>query len=130
MSAAYLDSSALVKLAVTERESGALRRYVRTVERKTSSQLARVEVIRAVREHGASHIRRAREILRRISFITIDDALLEHAAMLDPPSLRTLDSIHLAAALSLGGDLRELVTYDQRMIEGAHAIGVPVVSPR
>src|SRR5262249_40095112 len=56
----YLDSSALVKLVVAERESTALRRSLRTEPRRASCALARVEVVRAVRPHGGAAITRAR----------------------------------------------------------------------
>lgn len=47
MAAIYLDSSAIVKLAVREPESDALRRYLRTRHPRVSSALARAEVMRA-----------------------------------------------------------------------------------
>lgn len=46
MSATYLDSSAIVKLAVREAESVALRRYLRRRQLLVTSVLARVEVLR------------------------------------------------------------------------------------
>jgi predicted nucleic acid-binding protein len=48
MRAAYLDSSALVKLVIAEPESAALRRYVRRRRPLVSSALARTEVLRAL----------------------------------------------------------------------------------
>jgi uncharacterized protein len=41
-----------------------------------------------------------------------------------------LDAIHLAAALELGGDLGVIVTYDDRMLQGAAARGLAATSPR
>ncbi len=49
----YLDSSAIVKLAVREPESLALRRYLRRRRIVVSSDLAHVEVTRAVLPLGA-----------------------------------------------------------------------------
>ena len=46
--ATYLDSSAIVKLAVAEPESAALRRYLRRRRPLVSSALARAEVARAL----------------------------------------------------------------------------------
>jgi len=51
------------------------------------------------------------------------------AATIGPPTLRTLDAIHLASAAALGTDLESFVTYDRRLAESARAIGVPVASP-
>ncbi len=44
-------------------------------------------------------------------------------------TLRTLDAIHLASALSLGDALTSLVVYDRRLTEAAAAAGIEVVSP-
>jgi predicted nucleic acid-binding protein len=126
----YLDSSALVKLVITEPESAALRRYLRDEPRRASCALARVEVIRAVRAHGAAATTRARRLLRRLDLVQIDDELLDAAAGLDAGILRSLDAIHLAAARILGDELTAVVTYDQRMAAAATTAGIPVDSPR
>lgn len=123
MSVVYLDSSALVKLVVAEPESEALRRYLRSHRRRVSCALACVEVVRAVRAHGAPAIARARDLLTRLDLLRIDDLLLDRAASLDPVVLRSLDAIHLAAAQLLGEDLDTLVTYDARMVQAAAALG-------
>lgn len=59
----------------------------------------------------------------------VDDAILEVAVRLDPPALRTLDAIHIATCLQLAADLDAIVTYDRRMIEAAHLLALPAVSP-
>jgi uncharacterized protein len=82
----YLDSSALVKLVVAERESAALRRYLRGEPHRASCALARVEVVRAVRPHGAAAMTRARRLLRRLDLLQLDDELLDAAAALDGES--------------------------------------------
>lgn len=51
------------------------------------------------------------------------------AGRLLPPELRSLDALHLATALELAGELEGIVTYDHRMVRGAKAAGVPIVSP-
>lgn len=56
-------------------------------------------------------------------------AVLDAAAGLDPPLLRTLDTIHLATAERAGADLRTVITYDARMAEAAEALAIPVVAP-
>lgn len=125
----YLDSSALVKLVVRERESSALRRFLREEPDRLSCALARTEVLRAVRVEGAAAIERARRVLRGIHLIRLDDALLEAAGLLDPAIVRSLDAVHLAAAQQVAADLTALVTYDRRMAEAAVVLGFPVVSP-
>jgi predicted nucleic acid-binding protein len=125
----YLDSSALVKLVVAERESAALRRYLRKEPQRASCALARVEVLRAVRPHGAAAVTRARRLLRRLDLIQLDDELLENAATLDSGVLRSLDAIHLAAAWSLTDELGAIVTYDDRMTKAAGLLGLTVDAP-
>lgn len=127
--AVYLDSSALVKLVVAERESSALMRFLRRRPLRVSSALARVEVARAVRPHGEAALDRARRVLGAVDLLDLDDPLLDVAASLDGDHLRSLDAIHLAAALALGDDLAEVVTYDRRMADQAEAHGMVVVAP-
>ena len=126
----YLDSSALVKLVVAERESAALRRDLREEPDRATCALAKVEVVRAVRPHGAAAVARARRVLQRLDLVRLDDELLEAAAMLDGGVLRTLDAIHLVAARALGDELTTIITYDQRMGVAARAIGLTVSAPR
>lgn len=127
--ALYLDSSALVKLVVEEPESQALREFLPGHPIRVSSALARVEVVRAVRDHGPEALRRARQVLTTLRLLRLDDQLLDEAAGLDPVVLRSLDAIHLASARALGEDLDSVATYDTRMNEAARALGLPVSSP-
>ena len=122
--AVYLDSSALVKLVVHEPESEALRSYVRRHGTRVSCALARVEVVRAVRPQGRRAIASARELLKRLHLMRLDDALLDTAADLGHAAVRSLDAIHLGAAQTLGGELEALVTYDIRMKEAASQLGL------
>lgn len=126
---AYLDSSAIVKLAVAEEHSGALRSWLRERPDRTSCAVARTEVLRAVRSTGPAASVAARAILMGLNLIQVDDRLLDAAASIDPAILRSLDAIHLAAALSLGDDLGAVVTYDLRMLEGAQLLGLPTARP-
>ena len=65
------------------------------------------------------------ERLLRFAFMGPDR---DAAAAIRPTELRTLDAIHLAAAMSVPG-LRALVTYDRRLADAAADAGVVVVSP-
>ena len=126
----YLDSSALVKLVVAEPESTALRRYLTAEPDRASCSLARVEVARAVRDHGPAALSRARRVLQRIHLVALDDELLDAAATLDPRILRSLDALHLAAAQLFGDELTAVVTYDRRMADAAVLLELTVVAPR
>ncbi len=59
----------------------------------------------------------------------VTTGIFEEAGRLDPAMLRTLDAVHLAAALDLGDDLAGLVTYDVRLTDAAIALGISVVVP-
>jgi predicted nucleic acid-binding protein len=126
----YLDSSALVKLVIVEPESRALRRYLRRERDRASCAIARVEVTRAVRAYGPGTVSRARRLLQHVNLVRIDDALLEAAATLDPPILRSLDALHLAAAQAFGAEVTAVVTYDSRMATAAGLLDLRVDSPR
>jgi uncharacterized protein len=126
---AYLDSSAVVKLIVSEAESPALQKWIDGRPRVASCALAITEVPRALRHLGPDMLARARDELRTFELIAVDDRLLETAATLDPTILRSLDAIHLAAAVSLGADLDVVVSYDMRMLEGARILGLPTERP-
>jgi uncharacterized protein len=126
----YLDSSAIVKLAVREPESLALRRYLRRKHPLVSSALARTEVLRALLSAGAEAMIRGRAVLQRIDLVRVNDRILNAAGVLRPPELRSLDAIHLATAQELGNELTALVTYDDGMVTAAKHLGCKVVQPR
>lgn len=126
----YLDTSALVKLVVAEAETAALRTWLTAAEREpVSSDLARTELLRAVRRAAPDRALQARAVLDSITLMTVTTATFEEAGRLDPTLLRSLDAVHLAAALSLGDDLDGIVTYGDRLAEAARTHGVPVTSP-
>lgn len=131
MRALYLDSSAFIKLMVEEAESAAVRTFLRShVPRRVSSALLRTESLRSVRHLGPDALATVREGLRRVDLIGIDDRILDAAGTLEPQILRTLDAIHLATAMAVGEDLELIVTYDQRMLDGARMIGLSTATPR
>ncbi|MGI8686022.1 MAG: type II toxin-antitoxin system VapC family toxin [Acidimicrobiales bacterium] len=129
MPATYLDSSAIVKLAVDEPESAALRRHLRRQRPLLSSALARTEVLRALLDEGEEGLSRGRAVLGRINLIRVNDRVLNAAGTLLPAELRSLDAIHLATALQLGDDVRQLVSYDDRMIAAARQLGMRTATP-
>ena len=129
MTATYLDSSAIVKLAVEEPESRALRAFLRRRRPVVSSALARTEVLRALLPSGEVAVARGRKVLSRLDLLRVNDRILTSAGLLLPPHLRSLDAIHLATARALEGDLDRVVTYDSRMAAAARELGLTVASP-
>jgi predicted nucleic acid-binding protein len=127
----YLDSSALVKLVQLESETRALQtRLNESTDEFVTSTLARVEVTRAVLPGGPDALELVRRHFLRISHINIDSEVIESAATIAPNKrLRSLDAIHLATALLVGADLRSIITYDVKMSEAAHGLGLAVEAP-
>ena len=129
-SVAYLDSSALLKIAVDEAENDALRSALPAWSRRASSRLSAVEVLRAARRRSPAAVEPARRVLAGLSLISVDRRVLAHAVDLEPAVLRTLDAIHLASALRLGRALAAFVSYDERQLEAARELGLTAASPR
>jgi uncharacterized protein len=129
LAAIYLDSSALVKLAVREVHSDALRRHLRRRRPLMSSALARTEVLRALLPGGEPALAAGRRVLSRVDLVRVSDCVLDQAGTMSPVELRSLDAIHLATAGRIGTDLAEVVTYDQRMARAARSMGYRVSSP-
>ena len=127
----YLDTSALVKLVVVEPETPALRAWLRDADRvPVACDLARTELLRAVRRAAPDRLLQARAVLDSLTLTTVTTALFEEAGRLDPADMRSLDALHLAAAIDLGDDLVSLVTYNDRLASAARANGITVTTPR
>jgi predicted nucleic acid-binding protein len=129
MAAVYLDSSALVKLAVREAESDALRRHLRRRRPWVSSALARIEVLRSLLPGGEQAVQAGGRVLARCELIRINESVLHAAATMPHPQLRSLDAIHLATADQVRNELGGLITYDERMAAAARELGYRVSAP-
>src|SRR5437660_4559338 len=127
---AYLDTSAAVKLLMTERESTALRKWLRQRPARASAALLRVELVRVVRRAGLPRlVPEARKLLAGVHLIRLDDALLERAADLDQTDLPSLDSIHLAAAARLGDASAAGGSYEGSVLVAAALVVMPFETP-
>lgn len=126
----YLDTSALVKLVVAEAETEALRDWLRDNDDDlVTCDLTRTELMRAVRRVDTALAVRAREVLDTLHLTELTPELFAEAGRLDPPSLRSLDAIHVAAALDLGDDIDTFVTYDERLGGAARLNALSTASP-
>ena len=117
-----------MKLLVGEPESASLARAVDDEGPDlVASLLIETELRRAA--HRAPLLSQARvtELLGAISIYELPPSLLTEAGLLPGVGLRSLDALHLAAAIRLGVDC--VVTYDRRMVEAAHELGIPVEAP-
>lgn len=129
----YLDTSAFLKLAVQEQHSRRMRDWATAQEADGrllwSCDLLRTEACRAARRVSAAALDAVQDRLERIALVSVTTVVFERAAQLGPPSLRTLDALHLAAALRLGEDLEGVVTYDVRLAQAAATLGLRTLAP-
>jgi predicted nucleic acid-binding protein len=127
----YYDTSALAKLVMVEEETQALRDWI--AERgdvpSVTCDLARTELIRAARRIDTELLGRVREVLDHMTVLEVPTAVFSAAGRLEPATMRSLDAIHLAAALDLGDDLDVLVAYDERLVAAARSHGLDVSHP-
>ena len=97
MNSLYLDSSAVLKFVFAEPESAAAKKEIIGV--LYSSELVRVEVVRAVLRIAPELMERALLVLSKIRIIKIKSAVLVQAERLPSHvSVRGMDAIHLASA--------------------------------
>jgi predicted nucleic acid-binding protein len=130
MGVAYVDSSALLKLAVGEPETPALEADLAGRDGLVASRLAALECRRAARRTSNKRVLQAVDhVLEAIHLLEITPAILDRAATADPPLLRSLDAIHLATAWSIDEPGLEVITYDRRLADAAVASGLRVAQP-
>jgi uncharacterized protein len=131
----YLDASALVKLVRDEPESAALRTFLADGE-LVSSELCLTEVPRAIRRASIYEqdlpaemlLRRAAELFDALALLALDRDLLAAAGALVEPALRSLDAIHLVAAVVVS-PLDGFVSYDERQSAAARLAGLHTLAP-
>ena len=127
----YLDSSALVKLALAEPESQALASWLaeRADQSLVSSALHRTEVLRAIWRAEPGALPRGQRIIRRIERVALSYEVLDNAATVPPQKLGTAGAIHLASALAIRRDLTSFVAYDKQLLDAAEEAGLPIANP-
>lgn len=126
----YLDASALVKLVRPEPETKALIAALDPDAKLVSSEIAEVEVIRALRRAGGEAAASlGRTQLQSVRLLPLSRRVRRAACDLDPGGLRTLDAIHVATAVQLGDLLGTVYAYDLRLVEAARGAGLRVSAP-
>ena len=127
----YLDSAAVVKLVHAEAESRALREWLdeRAESGWISSVLTEIESFRALARYAPEAISRLPAVLDLIDLIELAPPVRILAQTAKPPTVRSLDAIHLGTALHARPGLTSFVTYDKRLLDAARAAGLPADSP-
>lgn len=123
---AYVESSAAVKLLVDERESAALLSWLTHPDDTVSTLLTETELRRSAQRLGYDQAA-VTEVLDGMQLFEVERNDYSSAGLLPGRDLRSLDALHLAAALRLGVDC--FVTYDARQAAAAAELGLTVVSP-
>ena len=127
----YLDSSALMKLIRFEAETSALGEWLasRPQQPLVTSELGRIEVLRAARRIGGQALSEAHAVLSDLDLVPLDRTVQDLASDIGDPLLRTPDALHLASAVLLREELTAFVAYDHRLTEAALAAGMVVATP-
>lgn len=128
MSLWYLDTSAALKLLVEESESDALAHAIdREQPDLVACWLLETELRRAAQREGALTQELVTTFLHGVGLYEVPSSLFREAGILPGAQLRSLDALHLAAAIRIGVDC--VVSYDVRLIDSARALGLTVLAP-
>ena len=127
----YLETSAAAKILFREAETAELTRQLDHMVADDvpliSSIVLETELRRAAVREGASQAL-VTDILDRFDLIELDRSIFRAAGLLPGRNLRSLDALHIAAALAASTDV--MISYDQRQIDAAVAAGLRTLSPR
>ena len=127
---AYIESSAAAKLLVSEVASASLADYLDQLSAGGSTLISCVLLETELRRLAVRDDLRqlaVTSLLDRLDIIDLDREMYREAGLLPEKTLRSLDAIHVAAALRAGADV--MVTYDIRQAAAAESSGLRVVSP-
>ncbi|SDO40355.1 hypothetical protein SAMN05216368_11739 [Cryobacterium flavum] len=127
----YLDTSAVAKLLADEAETSALRAYLDARVAGgdadlVSAFLLETELRRMATRTGIPQTA-VTDVLSRLAVMDMDRSVFREAGLLSSASLRSLDALHITAALHAGAN--EFITYDARQQEAAEAVGLLVRTP-
>lgn len=123
----YADTSALGALLIPQAETQALLDWLdHGPARLVSSDLLETELRRMAVREGRDQAK-VSAILDGVSLAALDRATYRSAGFLPMPYLRTLDALHLEAAIRL--DVDAVLTYDRRLGESAKDAGLDVIAP-
>jgi uncharacterized protein len=126
MTAAYLDTSAAVKLLVEEPESAALAQYLDQPNLETVACLLLETELRRFAVRHAIPQQDVTAILDPISLYDMPHSLYYEAGILPGRHIRSLDALHLVAAVRLETDV--IVSYDNRLQEAAAELGLEILA--
>lgn len=89
--------------------------------------LLETELRRAVHRDDALDQEAISTFLAGVSLYEMTPSLFMEAGLLPGKNLRSLDALHLAAAIRIG--VESVVTYDSRIADAARTLGLTVFAP-
>ena len=122
----YVETSAAAKLLKREPESAAVREFIaRLIDdehlvvtgRMLETELRRLAVRQGIDQEKASEI---------LDVLEHDRSQFRQAGTIGGDQVRSLDALHLAAALRVGADA--MITFDERLKRACELVGLPVLS--
>lgn len=124
----YVDTSAAAKLMVEESESGVLAAMLDVEKPELAACfLLETELRRLAQRVPNATQSSVSEVLDGIDLYEVPPSLFREAGLLAGVGLRSLDAVHLAAAMRIGVDA--VLAYDHRLIDAARSFGFDVVHP-
>lgn len=127
---AYFDTSAMLKLVLDEVGTKSLRALVGEIrqrgEQPTTSWLGETEFRRSGLRHGIAQ-ETTEGALADFAVFEMPYDVYDAASRFPLRDLRTLDALHIAAAIRARSAF--FVSYDQRQCEAAAELGLSVVTP-
>ena len=129
----YVDSSALLKLYIEEPDSEYAEHLLTGAGEWLTGRHTTVEIRRNLAHHLrgqelADAQRQFKRDLENISIVELTPEVCEVAAQLaEATGTRTLDALHLGAAMVAGQGSLPLVTFDLRQAQAARALGWVVI---
>ncbi len=128
----YVDSSALMKRYLSEQNSEVAVRFIAGDQRRATCHITEVEIRRNLARllKGEDLIGARRQFQSDLSYfaiINIDSVTCARAASIaEQTQCRSLDALHVAAAL-LVGKSTTFLTFDIRQAQAARSVGLEVV---
>jgi len=126
MAGLYVDTSSLGRVLLAEPDAPQIRQLIAGYDEHRSSALLVVELRRLARRRGLDS--QADRMLQTIDLMPIVAATIDRASCLDPVELRSLDAIHLDAALELhhAGKITAVLTHDARLRAACSHHAIPL----
>lgn len=129
MAGVYVDTSALGRVLLAEPDAGPIRDVLAGHDAWWSSELLVVEFRRLATREGLAEV--AERLIDAVRLVPVDSPSLQRASRVEPVEVRSLDAIHLEAAVWLRdrGGIVAVLTYDRQLQAGCVHHGLLVHAP-